>query len=441
MNKQLSLTVGLLMIITLVAFEALAVATVLPLAQEELGGLRLYGWAFSAFLLASLVGIAWAGEEADRYGPARPFVIGLVMFAIGLVVGGIATSMWILVLGRAIQGLGAGVMPTVIYVCIGRAYDESVRPRLLALSSTAWVVPGLIGPGIAAAVGEAISWRVVFLGLLPLLVLAAVLTLRPLMTIGPGDASESGERKAPVAVVLAVGVALLLGGATAPKWYFAAPLFAAGLPVSLYAARVLLPAGVFRLKRGVPATVIGNGILNLAFFGAEAFVPFALKTVRDESTFLVGAGLTVSAIFWSAGTWTLERMKGRIDRRVTMVIGLSLVGCQAVAMAAAMIPAAPVAVALVAWPIGALGMGLAYPSFSLTVLSLAEAGREGIATSALKLCESLGAALGAGISGALIAAGGALDSERGGTAAAFLAMAVLAFSGILVALRAHRPAT
>jgi hypothetical protein len=64
------LTVGLVLIVTLVAFEALAVATVMPAAERDLGGLRLYGWAFSGFLLASLVGITWAGEEADRHGPA-----------------------------------------------------------------------------------------------------------------------------------------------------------------------------------------------------------------------------------------------------------------------------------------------------------------------------------------------------------------------------------
>ena len=80
-----AMTFGLVLVITLVAFEALAVATVLPAIEEELGGLRIYGWAFSGFLLASLVGITWAGGECDARGVVRPFVVGLTLFGVGLV--------------------------------------------------------------------------------------------------------------------------------------------------------------------------------------------------------------------------------------------------------------------------------------------------------------------------------------------------------------------
>lgn len=99
------LTIGLVLVVTLVAFEALAGATVMPSAERDLGGLRLYGWTFSAFLLASLVGIAWAGGECDRYGPARPLAAGLALFACGLTISGLAPQMWVLVIGRGVQGL------------------------------------------------------------------------------------------------------------------------------------------------------------------------------------------------------------------------------------------------------------------------------------------------------------------------------------------------
>src|SRR5258706_11400085 len=106
-----SLTVGLVLTITLVASEALAVATILPDVRDDLGGIRLYGWVYSAFMLASLVGIVAAGRAADRKGPAAPYTTGLILFASGLLVGGLAPSMPVLVAGPGLPGLGGGPVP------------------------------------------------------------------------------------------------------------------------------------------------------------------------------------------------------------------------------------------------------------------------------------------------------------------------------------------
>jgi MFS family permease len=97
-----ALTVGLVLAVTFVAFEALAVATILPTVGRQLGDLRLYGWVFSAFLLASLVGIVVAGSMADRAPLGRPMLAGLALFCAGLVIGGTAPDMAVLVAGRAV---------------------------------------------------------------------------------------------------------------------------------------------------------------------------------------------------------------------------------------------------------------------------------------------------------------------------------------------------
>ena len=102
------LTLGLVLTITLVAFESLAIATVMPEVADDLGGLGLYGWVFSGFFLGSLIGIVAAGQAADRRGTAPPFVTGLVLFSGGLLVGGLAPSMGVLVAARVAQGIGAG---------------------------------------------------------------------------------------------------------------------------------------------------------------------------------------------------------------------------------------------------------------------------------------------------------------------------------------------
>src|SRR4051794_13653821 len=116
-----ALTIGLVLAITLVGFEALAISTVLPDIKDDLHGVSLYGWVFSAFFLGTIVGIVVAGYSSDRHGPARPFAAGLVLFGLGLLAGGFAPSMGGLVAARAVQGLGAGAIPAVAYVAIGRA--------------------------------------------------------------------------------------------------------------------------------------------------------------------------------------------------------------------------------------------------------------------------------------------------------------------------------
>src|SRR6201993_780404 len=128
--QRRGLTAGPGLTITLVASEALAVVTVMPVVARDLGGLRLYGWVFSGFMLGSVIGIVLAGREADRRGPAVPFVAGLLVFGPGLVVAGLAPAVGGLVAGRVLQGRGAGAVPSVAYATIGRCLPGSLRARM-----------------------------------------------------------------------------------------------------------------------------------------------------------------------------------------------------------------------------------------------------------------------------------------------------------------------
>jgi MFS family permease len=266
------LTVGLILIVTMVAFEALAVATILPLIESELGDLHLYGWVFSAFFLGNLVGIVVAGRAADRMKPVVPFLVGVVLFLIGLALGAAAGSMLLLVVARALQGLGAGALPAIAYVCIGRAYPAEVRPRMFALLSTAWVVPSLIGPALSGLVGETIGWRWVFAGLLPLVAIIAgvvVVAMRPL----PAPETEAPDVSVRDALLVAGGAALLLAGLGADQLLALGALVVAGLAIGLPAYRRLTPAGTLRARPGLPAAIMLRGVLTFAFFSADAYVP------------------------------------------------------------------------------------------------------------------------------------------------------------------------
>jgi MFS family permease len=411
------LTTGLVLTVTLVAFESLAISTVLPVVSDDLGGLGLYGWVFSAFFLGSLLGIVTAGRLSDRRGTALPFSIGLALFAGGLVIGGLAPSMGVLVAGRAAQGVGAGAIPAVAYVSVGRAYPTRVRPRVFAIFSTAWVVPGLIGPAASSGIAHALGWRAVFLALLPLVAIAAAITL-PALTRAPADedldgavdpdgAPEPGAgaraRTAP-ALVLIAGTTAVLAAADGPPPAIAVALLLAGAPVAFAAFVRLVPPGTLRLAPGIPAAVAVKGMLTFAFFGADAYVSLTIHDVRGQETWVAGVALTLTTISWTAAAWVGERWIVSMGPRRVVRVGLVFV-VAGIGLLYGALGALPVAVATCVWAVAGFGIGLAYSPISVVVLGLADPGQEGAASAAVQLCDVLGTALGTGIGGAAVALG------------------------------------
>lgn len=432
--QRRALTIGLVLAVTLVAFESLAVATILPAVKADLGGLRLYGWTFSAFFLASLIGITVAGEQCDSRGPAQPLLVGLALFGVGLVIAGTAPAMWVIVSGRAVQGVGAGMLPAVSMVSIGRGYPEHLRPRMFAIMSTAWVVPGLAGPGLAGVIAEYASWRLVFLGLLPLLIVAAWLILPPMRALGPPAEPALRERRVAGAVRLTFAAALMLAGLTMSSLLIGLPLAAAGFVLGLREWRALVPAGTLQAARGLPAAVAGMGLLNLAFFGADAFVPLIITDVRDQSVIVAGVVLTAATLAWTAGSWLQERTVLQRGYPLLAQGGLAMLIASIGLMMLVLMPGVPLLIAGVAWAGGGFAMGLSYPTFSLSVLSQSAQGREGADSASLKLNELLGTGIGTGIAGAVVAAGGS-SVEPSALLAALALMAAVAAVGLPVAAR------
>ena len=405
-----ALTIGLVLTITLVGFEGLAIATIGPVVERDLGNLDLYGWVFSAFFLASLVGIVVAGRSADRVGPARPFVAGLVFFAVGLLLGGIAPTMRMLVVARAVQGFGAGAIPAVAYVAIGRAYPTSLQPRMFAVLSTAWVLPGVIGPAISGLVADQFGWRWVFLALLPLVALTGTSALPALHALGAPGGADPVDRR-PAAIVLALGAALVLAGASAHSLFVAPLLVAVGLIIGVRAFLRLMPPGTVRLAAGLPAAVALRGIATFAFFGTDAFVSLTLTETHHVSTVVIGFVITAATLFWTAGAWVQERLVLRVGPQTMVRVGTLTIALGIGLMIVVAQYPVPVGFAVLAWATGGFGMGLAYAPLSLVVLGEAPAGGEGMAAAALQLSDTLGVALGTGVTGAIVAAGASLGWE------------------------------
>ncbi len=401
------LTLGLVFTITLVAFESLAISTVMPVVAEDLGGLGLYGWVFSGFFLGSLLGIVLAGQAADRQGTAVPYLIGLGLFAAGLCIGGLAPSMGVLVAARILQGVGAGAIPAIAYASVGRAYPPSIRPRVFAVFSSAWVIPGLIGPAASSAIEQAATWRAVFLALLPLVVLAAVITFPALTRSVPpvdGARTDADEARAGRAVVLTMAVGAVLVSISGPPLWIGVPLLLAATPIAMWAFLALVPEGTIRLAPGLPAAVLVRGILTFAFFGADAYVSLTFQDVRDQPTWVAGVALTGCTIFWTAGAWVQQRWVLTAGPRRVVMTGFAFVAVGIAGMVGAL-GTLPLVPSVASWSVAGFGIGLAYSPLSVTVLGLAEPARQGVAASSLQLSDVLGTSLGAGLGGAIVALG------------------------------------
>jgi MFS family permease len=447
-----ALSVGLVLTITLVAFESLAVTTAMPIVARELGGIELYGWVFSSFFLGDLVGIVILGGLIDRGGLVRPLTIGLGLFAAGLLIGGLAPSMAVLVGARLLQGFGAGGIAPVAYVAIARALPPMLRPRMFAVLSTAWVVPGIIGPAISGLIAEHASWRLVFLGLLPLVVFAGLLTIPAIARVASEPIMPEADAIRPAAgifrgrliwaLLLTGGAGLLVVGLTSATLFPGLALVGLGIAIGLPAFQRLTPAGTLAARLGLPAAILVRGLLTFAFFSVDAYVPLALISWRGIDASAAGIALTVATLTWTVGAWIQARHVDRLGVRRFVVWGFALVLLGIAILALVLSPGVPVIVALLAWAIAGLGMGLSYAPLSLLVLAEAPLDGQGAATAALQLSDVLGTALGTGVAGALIAIAARAGEPAGvGLAGAFAVGALVGLVGLGLSGRLGGPLT
>ncbi len=455
-----SLTAGLILTVVLTAFEILAVATVMPIVVPELGGLELYGWAVSAFFLGSLLGTVVVGGILDRRGLLGAFLGSLALFGVGLLLAGTATTMPMLVAARFIQGLGGGALTPVSYVAIGRGLPEALRPRMFALMSTAWIVPAVLGPAAAGVIAEAVSWRAVFLGLLPFLVIAGILTAGAMARVrggaggtGPapvrvsGPAADRSGGRVGNAIVVTAGAALftaglalesgfVVGGVALPAMVVQAVVTAAGLALVGIAFRRLTPPGTLRLAPGLPAAILSRGVLTVGFYALDAFVALALIQWRGLSPGVAGIALAGGSLCWTLGSWAQARWAVRRGYAFFVRAGFAALMAGIAGFALALDPGVPVALSFAAFAVAGLGMGLAYAPQSLIVLREAAPAEQGAATSALNLADLLGTALGIGLSGAVLAAGLRAGASVGAALLpAFLLGAVATAGGLLLSGR------
>ncbi len=402
---------GVMVSIFLAAMESTVVATAMPTVVKSLGGLKIYSWVFSGFLLTSTVTMPLWGRLSDLFGRRSTYLTGLTVFLLGSALSGASRSMTALIVFRMLQGLGAGSLMTIGMTVVGDLFGLERRARMQGYFSGVWGVASIVGPLLGGLLTDHVSWRWVFYINLPFGALAMIL-------IGTALRDEPRARRPAIDYaglgLFASGVsALLLGVVEAGRagaWTgtdvlaplaFGGAALAGFVAVEQRAAEPIVPLRLFG-SRIVVAAVVTGFLAGMAMFGAISFVPLFMQAVVGATATGAGWVLTPFILGWIALSVTSARLVLRIGYRVVVVAGML---CLTVAFTLFTRWGSTLTrgVAMRDVLLAGVGMGLTMVPMLIAVQSAVPRADLGIATSVTQFFRTVGGALGLSVMGTVMA--------------------------------------
>ncbi len=413
-RRRRVITGGVMLAMFLAALDGTVVSTAMPTVIAQLGGLEVYSWVFSAFMLASTVSAPVWGRLSDLYGRKRFYLAAIALFVLGSMLAGQSTSMAMLITTRALQGLGAGGLFSLSMTIVGEIYTLHQRARMQGLFSAIWGVASILGPLTGGFLTDALSWRWVFYVNLPFGLAAAGVIVWAFQ-----EAGHDPERRVQVdylgALTLVGSMTLLLFGMLgAGRGGWADPgvaaLLAAGLGALGFfvwwerrAPEPIVPLSLFS-NRIFSAAAIGGLFIGMAMFGTISYLPLFVQGVQGGSATEAGFSLTPFMLGWVVSSTVGGRVLLRIGYRTTTLIGMGFL-LTSFALFATFTVATTRPFVLGAVGLAGMGMGLVVTSLIIAVQSAVSKGQLGIATSASLFSRSIGGTLGVALLGTVLTVG------------------------------------
>ena len=410
-----AVTAALVLVTALASFESTVVSTAMPTIIGDLGGLPLYAWVFSIYLLTSTVAMPVYGRLADIHGRRRLMLVAIAVFLTGAVTCAFARSMPQLIAARAIQGFGAaGLIPVALTVSAD-IYSLEERARIQGLFSGVWGFAALVGPLIGAFLTVHFGWRSIFSINIPLGAIAFFLVatrLKESRASLPDPVDVAG------ASTLALGVTLVLfavlrssptaaGASLLPR---AGLLLAGAVSLGVFARlqtrreHPLVPPDLFR-RWETASPYLAGILLGTTIFGVDTFVPLFVQGARGGTAGAAGAVVTPLIFFWATSAAAAGRMILRFGFRRTARFGAVLVLAGLAGLVAAAL--ANAGVAWISAACGVVGAGLGPSSLSqvLAIQHVAPERQRGVATSLVPFFRTVGGSIGVGALGGVFAEG------------------------------------
>lgn len=391
---------GVLLITGVHAFDELVLVVAMPVISSDLDARSQYGLIIASYILASIVGMNWAGRETDRRGPLPVFIAACAIFVAGILLATSASNTLTFIAGRVLQGIGGGIGWTLTFALISLTCPPQEKAHAVAAMDVAWVIPSLLAPLVGGIMVEYLSWRWVFLlQLLP--VGAALLLITPRIQHLEGDGSRHNPwlLLGAVRIAIAVGVLLYcLGIPPGPIWLLALPA------IWLMAApmREFMPAGWWQMRTPLSMSLVMAMLAFVVFYIMEAYAPLYLVDVREVSTLQAGLIMTCASVFWMVGSQAAARNVLGRDYAMRMLLGLSLIMVGVASMAGMLFADASALWAYPAWCFAGLGMGITFNTSRTTAMEHTPPGQDGEIGASVNLSISLGLALATGLGGAFV---------------------------------------
>jgi DHA2 family methylenomycin A resistance protein-like MFS transporter len=414
----------------------------------ELGvGMAALQWIVDAYALAFAALLLSGGALGDRYGARRCFAAGFALFTLASLACGLAPGIAALVAARAVQGVGAALLVPSSLALLSHACGggDARRARAIGLWTAAGGLALAAGPILGGGLVDLLGWRSIFLVNLPVGIAGIGLTLGLLGETVPGAALPPldlpGQALAIVALLGATGGAIEAGarGWTDPlvvgALVLAAVAGAAFIVAERRTARPLLPLALFRAAAFATATAIGF-LVNLTVYGLFFVLSLYLQQVLGYAPLRAGlAFVPITAIVTIANVGG-GRLAGRLGPRLPMAGGLAIGAAGFALLALTVTPAAAYARLLPGMLLIPVGIGIAVPAMTATILSAVERGKSGMASGVLNTVRQVGGAIGIALFGA--AASGAPAALAAGLRDALWAAALVTVSAAALCLGALR---
>ncbi|MFV0129504.1 MFS transporter [Streptomyces sp. HMX112] len=402
----------------LVALDSTVVSTAVPQIVGDLGGLSVFSWLFSGYLLTVTVTLPVYGKLSDTFGRKPVLITGIVLFLIGSLLCASAWNMASLIAFRILQGLGGGALQGTVQTIAADLYPLAERPRIQARLSTVWATSAVAGPAIGGLLAGYADWRWIFLVNLPVGAVALWLVARNLVEPTRARAPEGAPARAPARVdwpgalaVFATGALLLTAlvqGGVAWPWLSAPSLVLLGGAAVLAALTVLIerraenpviPGWVWR-RRTIAAVNLSLGALGLLMVAPTVFLPTYAQSVLGLGPIAAGFVLSAMTLSWPVSAALSDRVYNRVGFRLTAVTGIALAVLVLLAFPLLPYPGEAWQPALLMLLLGG-ALGLFQLPLIVGVQSTVPWSERGTTTASVLFCRQVGQSLGAALFGAV----------------------------------------
>nr|WP_314255924.1 MFS transporter [uncultured Devosia sp.] len=408
--RYATVTLILCLGVALLAFNAFLASISLPTAVQEMGGVALISWALTLFLVFAIVGGSGAALFKQRLGARTALLVSSAVFLVGTVIAASATSMEQVLVGRALQGLGEGVVSAICFALIPELFPSRLVPKVFGLQAMVWAVAAFGGPAAAGLLTEMVSWRAAFLINVPFVAVFAIMVVLKVPAHSPSDkqvVSFPGLR------LLVIGVAIMMVALAALSQPLLATAFLVGAAALLVGAvwmdgrarDRLMPPDAFR-----PVSVVGTGLwmvllINVAGAGSAVYLVLVVQEMWNYGPTAAGALAAVLSVAWSFSAIAAANVHSKETRKLLIQAGPAMIALGLLLVMTGLL-IDQVLVAVIGQLVIGAGFGTCNGYLNLTMMEAASDAERDRTSALMPTTQSAGNAIGAALAGVAANAGG-----------------------------------